>query len=1182
MTNDHQAEADSSGHQNQLSPYGLEAVIDLAGLGVWQMDIVTGQVHCNETCQKLLRLPQRPVFSIPEWLHLFSAADQDRLLQALASLTDGVKEKVQISLSGFSFTCTLIEEVSGAYSIYGLVSPGKAALKGPLLNGYLTQHTTPGISRKDVQVGLFHIQLKDNILEYTPSFATILTGKPVTGYCRQDFIRHIHPEDASARTQAYEQAAKTGDLYYEGRTIWLDGSIHWIRTTGAYSFDKDGTPLFLTGTLQDITAEKARASELYETEMRFRSIIQEAPMGIALLAGRDMIVEVGNEKIFELWGKDNSLLGRPLLEILPEIKGQGFMELLAHVYDTGQPYFGAATNVSLKRNGRLETCYFDFTYAPSLGQDGKVSGVMVLANEVTEQVTARKKIEESQLQFLTLIKEAPFATALYKGSDLVIEIANNAMIELWDKDEGVIGKRLADAVPELKGQPFLPLLTRVFETGESHHEQEAPADLMIHGKLSTFYFNYTYKPMLDEQGKVYAILNMAVDVTEQVQARRKLEESELFARSIIYNSPVAKLVVTGPDLMVSIANENLLAILGKDAGIIGQPLATAVPELDATLADKLRQVLHTGRTISAIEEAIKINKHGREETGYYNTILKPLPSAEGGYYGVILTVVDVTGQVLARRKLEESELFAHSIIYNSPVAKLVLTGPEQKVSIANENLLQIFDKDNAILDHPLQEAMPELWAALHERLDLVLHTGQTFTTEEEAYRITRAGATETRYFNSICKPLPSAAGGNYGVIVTIVDVTEQVRSRQRMAEAKEALRGAIELAELGTWEMDLQKKVLYYSDRLSEWAGVPPGLPVPESESLKPVHPEDREEVAQAIAAACIPGNSGFNTEYRLVHPQTGDVRIIHAQGITYFDLKGTPVKMTGTARNVSKERQVQAALELEVKKRTAELNLLNKRLTDAVSELASANEQLQRSNEDLAQYAHVASHDLQEPLRKIRMFSGMLKDRSGALPANDSLVAKINQSAERMSLLIKDLLDYSRLLKTEELKKPVDLNEVLREVLVDFELKIQEQKARIEVGTMPVMEAVPLQMNQLFFNLIGNALKFSVPDRAPVIRLNATAMSPHEVNNYLPFAKPHQHYYHITISDNGIGFEDKYAQQIFEVFKRLHGRDVYPGSGIGLALCRRIVDNHRGHIFATSQPGAGTTFHLILPEKQP
>ncbi|RYE51816.1 MAG: PAS domain-containing protein [Sphingobacteriales bacterium] len=245
---------------------------------------------------------------------------------------------------------------------------------------------------------------------------------------------------------------------------------------------------------------------------------------------------------------------------------------------------------------------------------------------------------------------------------------------------------------------------------------------------------------------------------------------------------------------------------------------------------------------------------------------------------------------------------------------------------------------------------------------------------------------------------------------------------------------------------------------------------------------------------------------------------------------------------------------------------------------LKESNENLERSNKDLSQYAYVASHDLQEPLRKIRIYGDML-DSSDKIPTKEKfLLTKINKASERMSVLITDLLNYARLLKSDTDHEQVDLKEIIQNVISDFEVVIQEKKAVIRVGNIPVLKAVRLQMNQLFFNLLGNALKFTTIGEAPRIEIDAALVSGKEVAAQLPEAVNEQEYMHITVRDHGIGFKSSQAEEIFEVFKRLYTKDSYQGSGIGLALCRRIVQNHDGALYATSKVGEGSVFNIVLP----
>ena len=214
-------------------------------------------------------------------------------------------------------------------------------------------------------------------------------------------------------------------------------------------------------------------------------------------------------------------------------------------------------------------------------------------------------------------------------------------------------------------------------------------------------------------------------------------------------------------------------------------------------------------------------------------------------------------------------------------------------------------------------------------------------------------------------------------------------------------------------------------------------------------------------------------------------------------------------------------------------------------------------------------------------IFSNMLSSEETLHDRSKNLVNKISESSHRMSLLIKDLLQFSRLLNSETMLRPVDLSAVMASVTGDFELIIHEKNAAVTIGKLPVIEAVGLQMNQLFYNLLGNALKFSRPGIEPEITIDVQAITEEDAYQHVQKIIPGSNYYHITFADNGIGFEVKYSEQIFEIFKRLHGRSIYPGSGIGLALCRRIVANHNGALYAESEPDKGSVFHIIIPGRQ-
>jgi light-regulated signal transduction histidine kinase (bacteriophytochrome) len=268
-----------------------------------------------------------------------------------------------------------------------------------------------------------------------------------------------------------------------------------------------------------------------------------------------------------------------------------------------------------------------------------------------------------------------------------------------------------------------------------------------------------------------------------------------------------------------------------------------------------------------------------------------------------------------------------------------------------------------------------------------------------------------------------------------------------------------------------------------------------------------------------------------------------------------------------------------------AELVEVNTTLEQRVVERTAAAEErakeLARSNDELEQFSSVASHDLQEPLRKIRMFGDRLRERLGDSLAEEPAadLARMGNAAERMQRLINDLLDYSRVTHRGKEFERTDLARVTREVIADLEARVIELNATIDVGELPVIDADPTQMRQLIQNLVSNALKFHRDGEAPVVRIRSEAVAGHPPR--FPGESPSADHCVITLEDNGIGFDAKHTERMFTAFERLHSRSAYEGTGIGLSIARKIAWRHGGHISAVGEPGKGATFTVTLPVHQ-
>ena len=312
------------------------------------------------------------------------------------------------------------------------------------------------------------------------------------------------------------------------------------------------------------------------------------------------------------------------------------------------------------------------------------------------------------------------------------------------------------------------------------------------------------------------------------------------------------------------------------------------------------------------------------------------------------------------------------------------------------------------------------------------------------------------------------------------------------------------------------------------------------------------------------------------------DVQITHPAGAA-----GERILLLNAARIFRKdtvEQLILLAMEdiTETRKRENEQSRFAEELARQVDErtanLKEANAALKYSNENLEQFATIASHDLQEPLRKIRTFAAILNQRHSEEIGEEArnLLQKIGLSAERMAALIRDVLNFSKVLDASVFET-ADLTAILQNVIRDFDLQIEEKNAVIHYDELPVIRAVPLQMNQLFYNLLGNALKFSKPQQPPVIEISSRTLPPDELTE-LPQLDSQLPYCEITVADQGIGIDPRFAERIFLIFQRLNNSQHFEGTGVGLALCKRIAANHRGEIYVRQNEGGGTRFHIFLP----
>ncbi len=579
-------------------------------------------------------------------------------------------------------------------------------------------------------------------------------------------------------------------------------------------------------------------------------------------------------------------------------------------------------------------------YFTSMGEVDRFSGI---ARDVTEQVLDRRQLAESERQLQTMIEQAPVAIALFSGQDMIFQVCNEGMLNIIGKDKSVIGRPLAEAVPELEGQGFVELQQQVYRTGEPVFGRAVPATIAHNGNLEKAYYDFTYSPLRTPSGTVSGVMVVAIDVTQQVMSRQVIEASEQLLRNMVLLAPIGISILNAADLVIETVNDAFMEVAGKTYDqLIGQHYWVPFAEAAPYYADALSRVAQEGEPFSISEVELMLIRHGKEELIHVTFVYMPIKDGAGKVRKVVVWVLENTHQVAERRRIEEQ-----------------VQQRTQELAAVNEEL-----------------------AAANEELAA---TNEELATNNEQY----------------------------------------------------------------------------------------------------------------------------------------------------------------------------------------AALN----------EELEETNTLLNTSNDNLQRFAYVASHDLQEPLRKIQQFGDLLKTRYGHSTGEELMyLERMQSAAHRMATLIKDLLDYSRVTSRPETEVSVPLYGVVKSVLTTLELVIAETNATVHVSPLPTIVGDASQLDQLFQNLLSNALKFRQQHIAPIIRIEAQTIQSAQLPPGVKPLRTASHYNQIDVRDNGVGFDEKYLDRIFQVFQRLYGRNEYAGTGIGLAICEKVVANHGGAITAKSRPNEGATFTIYLP----
>jgi PAS domain S-box-containing protein len=902
---------------------------------------------------------------------------------------------------------------------------------------------------------------------------------------------------------------------------------------------------------------KSKSSD-HKFQQQLRYLFLHAPAAIALLEGPEHIYTFANPLYRKIFNRsEDELIGKTLREVFPEVEGQGIYELFDQAYHSARSFTASEFPASFRDGDSVKIGYYNFVIQPIQNEEGKVTDLMVHVYEVTNQVEAKKKLEESESKYRGLFTSMDqgfcVIEMIFDDSGKPVDYRFLEVNPVFESQTGLkdaSGKTARELVPSLE-ERWYQLYGDVASTGNSVRFTEGSETM---GR----WFDVNAFRLGGDGSKTVAILFS--DITKKKQDEKQLLQSEQYFRQLTDTVP-AIIWITRPDGYCTYLNKNWYDFTGQSEGE-----AEGFGWLNATHPDDSEEAGRQFMNATHARQPYYMLYRLRHKTGEYRWAIdsgQPKFGADGSFEGMIGTVIDVHEQKLAADKISESEKRFRSMADASPV--MIWTLDEKGNSTYYNTRAREFTGDTEE-----ELANGKTWQLAIHPDDIGYASGVVTdaVTKRIPYemecRMKRADG-EWRSLLNQGIPRFGEKGEYFGFVGSSVDITERKASQQALETALEQMRLSKEAAELGTFDMDLEKGTMHWDDRCRLLFGISHRNAVTyERDFAGGLHPDDRDRVLRLIDRLFVKSisNGDYDVEYRTIGAEDGIVRWVRAKGKVYFNEQEKPVRFIGSVLDITDKVMAVQQIEALVEKRTKELAQANEALQ-------KINKDLQRSNQNLEEFAHVASHDLKEPVRKIQIFTNQLKEKLNPYlgDAERRSFSRIESSAERMGSLIEDLLLYSQISQGPREPESVDLNDNVQRVLEDLELIIEEKQALVECLHLPKVRGQRGQLQQLFHNLISNSLKYSKEDAPPHIIVFADKIR--ENGNA---------YHVISVKDNGIGFDEVYAEKIFQIFTRLHSQTDYTGTGVGLSIVKRVVENHNGFVRVNSMPGKGSIFQIFLP----
>jgi signal transduction histidine kinase len=894
------------------------------------------------------------------------------------------------------------------------------------------------------------------------------------------------------------------------------------------------TPAPSPATEQALLASQAREqqaraeAELHKAQQY--SVLRQAPAMICIFAGPQHTFEFVNGPYQALVGQ-RPLLGKPIAEAMPELAGQPIFGLLDQVYRTGETFRAHEMLVQLDHANagppELEKRYYNFSYQARRNLAGAIDGILVFAYEVTTQVLARQQVEDSARQLAGL----------------------NQQLDASNEELAATNGELQAANAE-----FLTSNTALTSTQQALRQLNDELEARV----------------LARSRDVQAALREAEQQREQLRTQQRL------LRQILGQVPAAIATLAGPEHRYSFFNDNYLALTNERAQL-GQPLAGCLPELaEQGFLQLLDQVRATGCPYAGTEVPVRLAgpAGGQPRQHYFDFVYQPILDGQGQVQGILAFIVDATEKVLARQRAAalQAEVLAaaqrqaqqredlYQVFEQTPAAIGLLRGPAHRLDYCNPAFQQLF-ADRPLLGHPIAETQPEAVAhGFTDLLDRVYRTGETFFGMEMPLAIERGAGlpADQRYFNFTYQAYREN-GAVAGISVFTYDVTAQVLARREADQQRALLHqlfmdapAPIAILDGPAYVYQLVNPAYQQIFPGRALAGLPVFEALPELADtpvpglLAHVYTSGEPFVAQELPLRLARHEGDeleelfFNFTYQPRRTATGQI-----DGIMVFAYEVT--------------EQVRARQVVDSSRQQAQT------LAD---ELAATNERLRRTNADLDTFVYTASHDLKAPIANLEGLFAALREQlppeAQQAPLVPRLLSLMDGAVARFQETLGHLTDVSKLQQANGTPtEAVDLPALVHAVRLDLAPELARTGATltVDLASCPTVHFTPKNLRSIVYNLLSNALKYHAPGRPPVVALRC-----HRAEGQVL----------LEVQDNGLGLDARQQAKLFTMFRRLHTH--VAGSGVGLYMVKRIVENAGGTITVQSQPGLGSTFTVALP----